>query len=923
MGTLPFSWSPLPGTRRDGRGPLTVTSPTRSLHEPPSEDRPGPAPPGETGAWDNARVKMTPMLRQYLDLKQEAGDALLLYRMGDFYELFFEDAEKAAPVLGIVLTRRRHNDEVEAPMCGIPHHAFDAYIGKLLGAGFRVAVAEQVEDPAKAKGLVRREIVRIHTPGTVADADLLEGSEHCFLAAVGGDPAAPSVAWFEVSTGTFEGMDCPDRETASERLALVTPRELLVAEGWDGWRELWPRERPLPTVTPLPAEDFSPAEGERRLLRALSAGSLRGFGLAPGETLVGLAGVLVGYVDRTQRGGLGHVRGFRRRHPADGLVLDRATVRNLEIIESSDGSRRSALATVLDHTLTRMGARLLRDWLLHPSAELEIITGRHLAVEDLVGRPDLLAAIRETLRSLPDLERITARVALGQATPRELVALRQGLGRLPELLERLEPFGDPMLSALARRVDPVEEARTALEERLADDPPAIVGVGVIREGWDAELDEARRLSRGGREALAGIELRERERTGIGSLKVRYNKVFGYYIEVPKTHSSRVPEDYERRQTLTSAERYVTPELKELESRILSAEEVALSRERELYAALVTDLGLLAGRLSSTASSVAELDVLAAFADRARSRGYVRPEMDTGGVLRIREGRHPVLEEIQKEPPFVPNDCDLDGESTQIVLLTGPNMGGKSTYLRQVALITLMAHAGSWVPAAEAVIGLTDRIFTRVGAADMLARGESTFMVEMTETANILRHATPRSLVILDEVGRGTATFDGLSLAWAIVEHLHDHPEHAAKVLFATHYHELTELASLLPRLRNRSMAVKEWRGRILFLHRVVDGPADRSYGIHVARLAGVPEAVCRRSEEILANLERHELSVTGDPAARRSPVPGADRIEQLPLFRPPHEEIIEALREAPIDRLTPLDALNLLARLKEKLDREP
>ncbi len=863
------------------------------------------------------------MLRQYLDLKQEAGDALLLYRMGDFYELFFEDAEKAAPVLGIVLTRRKHNDEVEAPMCGIPHHAFDAYIGKLLEAGFRVAVAEQVEDPRKAKGLVRRAIVRVHTPGTVADAELLDGSAHCYLAAVGGDLAAPSVAWIEVSTGAFEGMDCPDREAAAERLALVAPRELLVTEGWDGWRELWPRERPLPTVTPLPAEEFSPAEGERRLLRALSAGSLRGFGLASGEPLVGLAGALVGYVDRTQRGGLGHVRGFRRRHPADGLVLDRATVRNLEILEGADGSRRTTLAAVLDHTCTRMGARLLRDWLLHPSAELETITARHVAVEGLVDRPDLLGTIRETLSGLPDLERITARVALGQAVPRELVALREGLGRLPMLRKSLEPFGDALLRRLLRRIDPVDEARTLLADRLADDPPAVVGTGVIREGWDGELDEARRLSRGGREALAAIELRERERTGIGSLKVRYNKVFGYYIEVSKAHTAKVPEDYERRQTLTSAERYVTPELKELESRILAAEETALARERELYAALVAELGALAARLSATAAAVAELDVLAGFADRARTRGYVRPRMEAGGTLRIREGRHPVLEEIQKEPPFVPNDCELDGETVQIVLLTGPNMGGKSTYLRQVALITLMAHAGSWVPASEAMIGLTDRIFTRVGAADMLARGESTFMVEMTETANILRHATPGSLVILDEVGRGTATFDGLSLAWAIVEYLHDRPEHAAKVLFATHYHELTELAGLLPRLRNRSMAVKEWRGKILFLHRVVDGPADRSYGIHVARLAGVPEAVCRRSEEILANLERHELSVTGDPAARRSPVPGAERIEQLPLFRPPHEEILQALRGAPIDQMTPLDALNLVARLKERLDREP
>ncbi len=866
---------------------------------------------------------MTPMLRQYLDLKQEAGDALLLYRMGDFYELFFEDAETAAPVLGIVLTRRRHNDEVEAPMCGIPHHAFDSYIGKLLAAGFRVAVAEQVEDPSKAKGLVKREIVRVHTPGTVADTELLEGSERCFLAAVGGDPEAPAVAWLEVSTGTFEGMACPDRATAAEQLARIDPRELLVAEGWEDWHRVWPAELHTPTVTPLPPEDFSPADGERRLLRALGVGSLRGFGLGPGEPLVGLAGALVAYVERTQRGGLGHLRGFRRRHPSDGLVLDRATVRNLEILAGADGSRRTALATVLDHTRTRMGARLLREWLLHPSADLDTIDARHQAVEELVERPDVLGPLRELLGGMPDMERLTARTALGQATPRELAGLREGLHRLPEIRAAIHGFSSPLLAALHRRIDPVQPARELLDGRLAQEPPAVVGNGVIREGFDPELDEARRLSRGGREALAGIELRERERTGIGSLKVRYNKVFGYYIEVSKAHLARVPEDYERRQTLTNAERYVTPELKELESRILNAEERALSRERELYSRLVEELGELAGGLSATARAVAELDVLACFAHRARNRDYVRPRMERGDTLRIVEGRHPVLEEIQKEPPFVPNDCDLDGSEVQIVLLTGPNMGGKSTYLRQVALITLMAHAGSWVPASEAVIGLTDRIFTRVGAADMLARGESTFMVEMTETANILHHATPRSLVILDEVGRGTATFDGLSLAWAMVEYLHDHAEHAAKVLFATHYHELTELAGLLPRLRNRSLAVKEWRGKILFLHRVVDGPADRSYGIHVARLAGVPEEVCRRSEEILANLERHELSVTGDPSARGTTRPGAERIEQLPLFRPAADEILSLLRETDLDRLTPLEALNLLASLKEKANREP
>ncbi len=864
-------------------------------------------------------MKMTPMLRQYLELKEQAGNALLLYRMGDFYELFFEDAQVAAPVLGITLTRRKHNNDVEAPMCGVPHHAFDGYLGKLLEAGFRVAVAEQVEDPAKAKGLVRREIVRIHTPGTVSDADLLEGTEHCFLAAVGGGADDPALAWLEVSTGVFEGIQCHDARAAAEHLARLRPRELLVSEGWDGWRELWPPDLPEPTITPLPASEFSPTTGEERLKRILGVATLRGFGLTPGEPLTGLAGSLLGYAELTQRGSLSHLRAFVRRHEADALLLDGATLRNLEIERSADGSRRGSLLTILDHTSTRMGSRLLGDWLTRPSIDTEVIAGRHRAVAELVEEPELLEALRSALDGLPDLERLAARTGLGQVTPRELHALRNGLDRLPDLAAVVRRAASPLLSGLARQLDPLTDVAATLHTQLAEEPPPQVGQGVIRSGFDAELDEQRRLARGGKELLSGIEATERERTGIGSLKVRYNKVFGYFIEVSRSNLDRVPDHYERRQTLTNAERFVTPELKELEARILAAEERSTSRERELWAGLVASLVGEARRLAATAAVVAQLDVLAAFADRARRRGYCRPVVEDSRRIAIREGRHPVLEEVQRDAPFVPNDCILDPGDTNVVLLTGPNMGGKSTYLRQVALIVLMAHAGSFVPAAEATVGLTDRIFTRVGASDMLARGESTFMVEMTETANILHQATPRSLVILDEVGRGTATFDGLSLAWAIVEYLHDRPDHAARVFFATHYHELTDLARRLPRLANRSMAVKEWRGQILFLHRVVDGPSDRSYGIHVARLAGVPEEVCARAEEILAGLEQHELTVldaAGEPSVPAEPV---DRLHQLDLFRPATDEIVRRLRDLDPDTLTPLEALRILAELKDQI----
>lgn len=866
---------------------------------------------------ENSRVKMTPMLRQYLELKESAGSSLLLYRMGDFYELFFEDAQRAAPVLGITLTRRRHNDSVEAPMCGVPYHALDNYLGKLLAAGFRVAIAEQVEDPATAKGLVRREIIRIHTPGTVSDTGLLDDSERCFLAAFGGDDESAALAWIEISSGTFEGIRIGDLQTSTEQLARLRPRELLVAEEWDGWRRVWPPELPLPTVTPVPTEAFSPSAGEQRLRRVLGVSSLRGFGLQSGELLVGMAGCLLSYVETTQKGALNHLSSFRCRDGGEAMVIDRASLRNLEVERGADGSRRGSLLDVLDTCCTRMGSRLLRDRLVRPSIDIEEIDARQRAVAELVDDHELLQGLRSALGSLPDLERLAGRVGLGLATPRELVALRTGLELLPAVVSSVRTATSARLIQLASSLDPMTDLAETLHRRLAEEPAAVSGAGVMAGGWDDELDEQRALARGGKETVAGIEAEERSRTGIGSLKVRYNKVFGYYIEVSRANLDRVPEHYERRQTLTNAERFVTPELKELEARILAAEERAAVRDRELFGELLEELSQHAQRIAATAAAAARLDVHSTFADRARRWGYCRPVITEEAGFAISEGRHPVLEELQREPKFIANDCALDPSTCQIVLLTGPNMGGKSTYLRQCALIVLMAHAGSFVPATEAVIGLTDRIFTRVGASDMLARGESTFMVEMTETANILHHATPRSLVILDEVGRGTATFDGLSLAWAIVEYLHDRPEHAALVLFATHYHELTELGRKLPRFVNRSMAVKEWRGTILFLHRVVDGPADHSYGIQVARLAGVPAEVCRRASEVLANIERHELNVAGDPVMQ---LQAGERVNQLDLFRPPADEIADRLRRLDLDGITPIEALNLLAELRNKVD---
>jgi DNA mismatch repair protein MutS len=852
------------------------------------------------------------MLQQYLELKAEHPDAVLLYRLGDFYELFFDDAERAAPVLGIVLTRRRHNDEVTSPMCGIPHHAMHGYVGKLLDAGFRVAIAEQVEDPSEAKGLVRRQVVRVMTPGTVTEPELLGDGERRWIAAAVGRSDQTAVAFLEVASGDFGGASFTAVSAARDLLAHLRPRELLLSEGAGGLDGLWPADLPEPVVTERPAAWFDGGRAERTLRDALGVGSLRAFELEPGEPLVGAAGALLEYLRSTQGALPRHLRRFTRRRAGHELVLDAATVRNLELLRDASGDRRTALATVLDHTVTPMGARLLRDWLVRPLADAAAVEGRHGAVAVLVDEPALLGAVREQLRRAGDLERVAARLGFRQARPGELAALRAALGVLPELRAEVASSRSALLARLAGEVDVLDDLAADLAEVLADEPPALPGPGMVRSGCDAALDETRALAHGAKEVLGELEARERARTGIANLRVRYNRVFGYAFEVSRNNLERVPADWLRRQTLTNAERFVTPELEDLERRIAGAESAADARERELYEALLERCAARAGRLAGTARALAAIDVLGSFAERARRHRYVRPTLVAGARIVLRDSRHPVVEALAREP-FVPNDVELDPAGRQIVILTGPNMGGKSTYLRQVALAVVMARAGSFVAAREAEIGEIDRVFTRVGAADDLARGESTFMVEMTEVANILLHATGNSLVILDEVGRGTATFDGLSLAWAVVEALHAGSGGlpGPLVLFATHYHELTDLAQRLERVANASVAVKEWQGHVLFLHRVVAGPSDRSYGIHVAKLAGVPEEVCRRAREVLHTLERQELRVLEETG----PEPGA---HQLSLFPLQGERLVERLRRIELDRLTPIEALNLLAELRRE-----
>jgi DNA mismatch repair protein MutS len=879
-------------------------------------------------------LHLTPMLRQYLEVKAQHPDAVVLYRMGDFFEMFFDDALKAAPILEVQLTARQRGSDSEAPMCGVPHHALDTYLAKLLAAGLRVAICDQVEDPAKAKGLVRREVTRVVTPGTLSDPGLLDSKEENLLAAIAWEGEAGGAgAFLDVSTGHFFVRRWAGAAEAVDDLALLRPREVLLAAE-DGAAPAAVRdwaERDCPCLTPLAGDRWlDPRRSAELLQRHFGTATVRGFGLRPDEPAVLAAASALAYARETQRSELPHVQSLSVREAHDRLILDAATLANLEVFRSastaaaagtaagsSAGRRRATLLGVLDRTCTPPGGRGLREWLRRPLIEPGAIGRRHQAVAELAADHPRRERLRERLGRAGDPERLLARAVLGSLSPREAAALRDGLAEAPALLAEIASAEAPLLAELSA-VDPLPGLAAELARVLEADPAAgLDDGGIIAAGVDPELDRYRSLARDSKRHVLALEVRERERTGIASLKVRYNRVFGYYLEVTRANQARVPDDYIRRQTLANAERYITPELKELEDQILAAEERQVTLEQEHFRRLTATIAGAAAGLHAFAAALGTLDALAALAEAAARQRYVRPQMlPAGAPISIREGRHPVVEQASRDA-FVPNDAELDGEAAQIVLLTGPNMGGKSTYLRQVALIVLMAQAGSLVPAEAASIGVVDRIFTRVGASDDLARGESTFMVEMIETANILRHATAHSLVVLDEVGRGTATFDGLSLAWAIVEHLHEHGR--PKTLFATHYHELTELAALLPRVVNRTMAVKEWDERIVFLRRVVAGSADKSYGLHVARLAGLPASVIARAGEVLANLEAQEYDIAGRPRLARGSAPATPGLAQLTLFAPPEQVVAALLREVDLDQLAPLAALNLLHTLKARL----
>jgi len=869
-------------------------------------------------------------MKQYLAIKERHPGTILLFRMGDFYETFDTDAKKAHEVLGITLTKRSNGSAADVALAGFPHHALDTYLPKLVRAGYRVAICEQLEEPGKGKKIVKRDVVEVVTPGVSMRSNLLEPSQSTYLAAVHleevGRGAAKTlvcgVAHADVSTGEFRTTHIhPDALAdyltglkASEILCVRDLRDSLEGMGF-----------PKGQVTLLEEWVYKPEFAETTLKNHFEVHSLKGFGLQEGAGVIA-AGALLHYVQDTQKGNLAHIRRLEWVDDRETMPLDAQTLRNLELVASSaTGTTEGSLVAILDKTRSPMGARLLRNWLVRPLRSLKPILERQLVVEVFLNSRTLRTTLRDTLKGIGDLERISVRIATGRATPRDVAALRDAMASLPDVITLLDSANSEPLKGLMDRMEPVDDIVERIQSVLVDEPPAqLKEGGVIRQGVSGELDELRALAKGGKQWLADLQKTESERTGIPSLKVGFNKVFGYYLEVTHAHKDKVPPEWIRKQTLVNAERYITEELKAYEEKILGAEERLLALEQRLFIDLRDALAREVDRVQTNARVVAAIDVLSTFAEVAHLRGYTRPELREDFDLEIDDGRHPVVEaHLPPGEPFVPNSIRLAADSEQILIITGPNMAGKSVILRQVGLIVLLAQIGAFVPAGRARIGLVDRIFTRVGASDNLAAGESTFLVEMNETANILNNATRRSLILLDEVGRGTSTFDGLSIAWSLVEYLHGAEDVAARTLFATHYHELNELEERLERVRNYRIQVQEHEGKVIFLRKLVRGGADHSYGIEVARMAGLPVKVLDRSREILDQLEQHDLEIRREGGRSIPEAKSYDEGPQMSLFvaepDPVMQEVWDAVKAVDLDTMNPLDALLLLSRLRQKM----
>ena len=931
----------------------------------------------------------TPLRRQYLQIKKQYPDAIVFFRLGDFYETFDDDAAIVSRVCDVVLTARPTSKDQRIPMAGVPYHSAETYIARLVQAGYKVAVAEQLSAPTvdeetaarrirlgkkesvltanwaesgvpnyqvgKGRELVERDVVRVVTPGTVTEPGMLDERRNNYIVALALDRESAGIAYADITTGEFATTEIRRPSTdlqaaVQQEIDRLRPAELLVPDESDPYDDgrgsfrTWSRSEGEHTpsgngsqppdrysairntqyaITLTDASTWALDPARQRLLKHFNAASLEAYGCARLPVATRAAGALLAYIAETNRSALQQLTRLVTYSTEQYMTLDPQTRRNLEI-EDSPGGRRTSLVSVLDETRTPMGSRLLSRWLNQPLLDLARLNARLDAVEAFVESGALRAEVRALLNNVPDLERLTTRAIQGTAGPRDMLAIKGAIDRIPELRSALAvltetPVGArhaSPLQALANRLQPCDDLSELIGNAIAEDPPALLGAGeAIRPGYNPELDQVRAISKDAKSWIAGLESGERERSGIKSLKVGYNKVFGYYIEVSHANAQSVPADYIRKQTLVGAERYITPELKEYENQILNAQENLVRLEREIFGEILRQVASNSARLLLIAESLAHLDVFASLAEVAVRQGYTRPHLDDGPVLQIREGRHPVVERALRDELFVPNDTHLDSRDAQVIILTGPNMAGKSVYIKQVAVIVLMAQIGSFVPAEEAHVGLVDRIFTRVGAQDDIATGRSTFMVEMEETANILNHATARSLIILDEIGRGTSTYDGLAIARAVVEYIHNSPRlNGAKTLFATHYHELTELEKLLPRVRNLNVAVSEEGERVVFLHKIVPGGADRSYGIHVARLAGLPRAILRRAEDVLQDLEAGGTKDTRRKAMQQ-PVDAAQM--QLPFSAGP-DPLREELRQLRPDEMSPIEALGLLYELHKK-----
>lgn len=864
---------------------------------------------------------LTPAMKQFHHFKQKYADAVLFFRMGDFYETFYEDAHICSRVLGLTLTSRNKNSDNPVPLAGLPYHAVDGYLKKMLQAGHKVAVCEQVENPKEAKGVVKRDVVRVITPGTLTDDMLLNAREDNFLAAVSLGRKAAALAWVDISTGHFYVQSLAESAVVDELLRLG-PREVLLAacrgELFEAEQKTLAaaiRQLTGAVISERPGWYFDLYTAREKLLKHFGTQTLEGFGIDDAFEGVRAAGAILEYLDETQKTALNHITSLRLVQPQRFLQIDPTSLRSLEILRTMrSASEKGTLLETIDQTLTAMGSRLLRGWVCMPLLEVGAIVYRQDAVAELVGDDGLLGRLRGHFKHIADLERIVARVSTTRAMPKDLVALGHTLRTIPLVRETLSGCASAMLTDLCGRCDSMDELADLLENAIEAEPPShLRDGGVIRGGFDEGLDQLRSISKDGQSWLAEYQRRQIERTGIDKLRVGFNKVFGYYIELGHQHADKVPVDFVRKQTVKNAERYITDELKQYEEQALGAAEKAIVLEQALFEQVRGECARYIARIQGLAETIAVCDCLAGLAHLARQNRYVRPVVTEGRELVIVEGKHPTLAQMLGAE-FVPNDVTLGVDGKDIAIITGPNMAGKSTYIRQVALLALLAQTGSFVPAQVARIGVVDRIFTRVGASDELARGQSTFMVEMTETANILNNATARSLVILDEVGRGTSTYDGLSLAWAITEHLANSIQ--CRTLFATHYHELTELGQLLANVKNLNVAVREWAGQVVFLHKIIPGGTDKSYGIHVAKLAGLPKSIITRSNEILKDLEStFAKEAAGDQLARHKTV-----AEDEMLFVQRHKSVLDKLKDLDVNRLTPIEAINLLNEIRQEIE---